>query len=177
MAKETIVQKFTNTRNSWKRNSHGENRVSERELHDAMVSAANALVDLKSFSKGKSLFRKKNENEIIEKRNVLVNSPINMSPIGAYQKALRILWSEADQDKWEAKAAGELEDIYVYVCLTSIYFILYILTRHDFRNQKVFGEHLYNSLRSLCQVGGLGRLQVLVSYVYRNDFGQIESGL
>jgi hypothetical protein len=32
--------------------------------------------------------------------------------VAAYQKALKLLWSECDQEYWEEQAVNEAEDIY-----------------------------------------------------------------
>ena len=77
-----------------------------------MKAAASALIDLKTFSKGRSLFKRKKNSEILERRAEIMDENPNVPHIAAYQKALKQLWSEQDQDVWEAQAIGEVEDIY-----------------------------------------------------------------
>jgi hypothetical protein len=77
-----------------------------------MKEAAKALVDLKTFSKGRNLFKKRKHIEVIAKRDELISNNPEISKIGAYQKALKQLWANADQEFWEAQAIGEVQDIY-----------------------------------------------------------------
>ena len=77
-----------------------------------MKSAASALVDLKTYSKGRTLFKKKRNTEILAKRAEIMAKDPSLPKIAAYQKALKQLWSNQDQDVWEARATGEANDIY-----------------------------------------------------------------
>ena len=85
-ARETIIRKFTNYRNSFKRNS--ENRLTDTDLYAAMKQAASALVDLKSYSKGKNSFKKHKREEISTLRDRIMRESPGISRIGAFQKAL-----------------------------------------------------------------------------------------
>jgi hypothetical protein len=109
-AREAIIRKFTNYRNTYKRNQ--DERVTDRDTFDAMKLAASALVDLKTFTKGRNLFKKRNHTDILAKRDQIMGENPAISQVGAYQKALKLLWSEADQPFWEAQALGEAEDIF-----------------------------------------------------------------
>lgn len=110
-ARTTIVKKFTNHRN----HCVNVDKISSVKMYQALREAAAALVDYKAFSKGKSLFKRRNLDTIIERRNSIYSDSLNTdSPlplISAYQKALKELWNEADQDHWERSAADEPEDI------------------------------------------------------------------
>ena len=77
--------------------------------------AADALIDMRSFTRGKSLFRKRKERAILTRRDELMLANPKISKIGAYQKALKELWASADQESWEKKGVSELEDKYEYV--------------------------------------------------------------
>ena len=110
VAKETIIRKFTNYRNNYKRKH--EHRLTEVDLYEAMRQAGSALVDLKSYSKGRNLFKKRHFDEISTLRDDIVRKTPGISRVGAFQKALKTLWSNTDQQHWEAQAVGEAEDIY-----------------------------------------------------------------
>lgn len=110
-ARDMIVRKFTNYRNHMKRIQKTDS-ASADDLIESMKRAASALVDLKSYSKGKALFKKKTHTKIAVLRDSLLRNNPNLSRLGAYQKALKQKWSEADHEYWEVKAIGEAEDIY-----------------------------------------------------------------
>src|ERR1700754_4306499 len=107
-ALDALVRKFTNYRNTRKRYTD-DARESDKE---AMKASAIALVDLKTYSKGRNLFKMRNNAEILEKRDILMLKNPKLSQVGAYQKALKELWSEADQESWEAQASSDADDIY-----------------------------------------------------------------
>jgi len=109
-AKDTIARKFTNYRNNYKRKH--ENRLTDNDLYEAMKHAGSALVDLKSYSKGRNLFKKRHLDEISALRDDIVRNTPGISRVGAFQKALKTLWSKADQQHWETQAVGDVEDIY-----------------------------------------------------------------
>jgi hypothetical protein len=72
-----------------------------------MKIAVSALFDLKSITKGRSLFKRKKYVEIIRRQDdIMMNDPL-ASQLGAFQKASKELWQEADQDKWERDASLE----------------------------------------------------------------------
>jgi len=119
-AKETIVRKFTNYRNKHK--NEDEDLLRHHEMSEKMLVAAAALVDLKAYSKGKRLFRKRMYDGIAASRDTLLKHNSNLSHIGAFQKALKQMWDAEDHDYWEAQAAGDPEDVYEYV----LYFIIYL---------------------------------------------------
>jgi hypothetical protein len=109
-ARETIVRKFTNYRNNFKRNM--EDRLTDRHLYDSMKEAASALVDLKTYSKGRNLYKRRNRDVILTKRDEILSETPELTKIGAFQKAMKHLWGSADQGYWEAQGVGEAEDIY-----------------------------------------------------------------
>jgi hypothetical protein len=113
-ARESIIQKFTNYRNVILRRAQISNQTKQEnsELLDAMKLAASALVDMKTFNKGRSLFKQRKESEILARRDELMNIDESLSQVGAYQKALKQLWATVDQDWWDAQAVGEMEDIH-----------------------------------------------------------------
>ena len=117
IAKETIVRKFTNYRNKIRRTLGNEEAISSREMADAFAQAAAALVDLQKVKQGKSCFKTAMHMEICLRRDQIMADVPNMSKVGAYQKALKELWSTADQEEWESKAAESIEDIFEYVYL------------------------------------------------------------
>ena len=78
----------------------------------ALKAAAAALCDLKAYSKGKSLFKERNEARIKTRQNQILGQNPSMSQIGAYQTALKELWRQEDQESWEAQADASTEDIY-----------------------------------------------------------------
>ena len=169
---DALVRKFTNYRNSRKKTTD-ENRASEDT--DALKAAAAALVDLKTYSKGRNLFKERNNAEILAKRDLLMEENPKLSRVGAFQKALKELWHDADQEFWDAQATSEADDIYEYVnCVTQTIFQL--LTPIS-RNQKLFPDHLYASMRGICRVGGLGDAVLMAFYAFRGHSGQIESGM
>jgi hypothetical protein len=174
-ARDAIVRKFTNYRNTYRRNQEERITVTDRELLDTMKLAASALVDLKTFSKGRSLFKRRKHSDILKERDVIMLDDPNMSQVGAYQKALKLLWNDADQDIWEAQAQGEAEDVFEYIFIHIVYNNSDYSTTH--RNQKIFPPHLFSSLRALCHVGGLGKLEVVAFYAFRDGLDRIETGM
>ena len=112
MAKETIVRKFTNYRNKIKRSNLDTETVSQRELIDSSNSAATALIDFQKVNRGKDCFKKQMHGKIALLRDKLMSEDPSLSKVGAYQRALKMLWSEADQDVWEAKAGDEVNDVF-----------------------------------------------------------------
>jgi len=109
-AREIIIRKFTNYRNSRKRND--DKNAVDREIIESLNTAASAIMDLKAFSGGKRLFKKECHNEIAAKRDELVEDDPELPLVAAYQKALKTLWDNADHDFWENKAGDIIEDIY-----------------------------------------------------------------
>jgi G3E family GTPase len=122
-ARESIVRKFTNYRNQKLRSETcscgNSNSTREGDEHSKLVEsmklAASALIDMKTFSKGRNLFKVKQWDEIVRRRGDIMKEDPSMPKVSAYQKALKELWFAADQDWWEAQAAGELEGVYQYV--------------------------------------------------------------
>jgi hypothetical protein len=110
---DTIIRKFTNYRNSRKRQMEG--GTAEIEI---MKVAAAALVDLKSFSKGRSLFRRERREEILARRSEILENDPKATPVGAYQVSLKELWEAANQKYWEQRAAELSQDIYEWVIFT-----------------------------------------------------------
>jgi hypothetical protein len=104
-ARIAIVRKFTNYRT---RNSKAPDDT--QVLLEAMKVAASALFDLKSITKGRTLFKRKRYVEIIRRRDeIMLNDPL-ISQLGAFQKANKELWQEADQEHWEREASLEFND-------------------------------------------------------------------
>ena len=107
-ARDSIVRKFTNYRSNRKK----PDASLEQEMIDALKTAATALVDFKTYSKGKNLFKRRMSSEIMARRDEIIQANSDIPLIAAYQKALKQLWAECDQDYWEAQAVGEADDIY-----------------------------------------------------------------
>jgi hypothetical protein len=66
---------------------------------------------MKSFSKGRDLFKEEKHSEITTRKTEILLSGEVTSPVGAYQRALKELWEEADQDDWEAQAKTKGKDV------------------------------------------------------------------
>jgi hypothetical protein len=79
---------------------------------EALKALAAALIDLKTYSGGRALFRKRNHQQIKVKKESLLAADPHLGSIGAFQKAQKLLWEEADQDLWEDEAVAEGKDIY-----------------------------------------------------------------
>ena len=101
-----IVRKFTNYRNTRKKQL--DDRVVELE---AIKNAAAALTELKAYSNGRDVFRQEKHSEITERKKELMHTGEVTSGVGAYQRAVRELWEEEDQDYWEEKAAEYGKDV------------------------------------------------------------------
>jgi hypothetical protein len=106
---EAIIRKFTNYRNSRKDNVKIE-RDAERS---ALKAAAASLVDLSSFSKGRECFKRRNHQEICDRRSKILSRDPEASAVGAYQTSLKELWAKADHDHWEEEALKEAGDIHL----------------------------------------------------------------
>ena len=107
MAIDALVRKFTNYRGSRKKAVELEGVDG-----DSMKLAASALFDLKSFSGGRNTFKRRNQSEIMARRDAIMKELPEISKVGAYQKAFKQLWSSTDQEYWEAQATSDASDIY-----------------------------------------------------------------
>lgn len=114
VARATIIRKFTNHRNH---DLAGIEKISDVKMYNALKEAATALVDFKAFSKGKALFKQRNMEAIISRRNDLYNTALaeelDLPLVAAFQKALKQLWNSADQDYWDQQAVDEPEDVHM----------------------------------------------------------------
>lgn len=124
-ARKIIIRKFTNYRNKeMDRLAIG---VSDRKMYQAMQDAAAALIDYRFLTKGKSLFKREMHDDIIKRRDVIYagqgsesegedveeeNDGKRLPLIACYQRALKELWDEQDQDEWEGRGGDEPEDIH-----------------------------------------------------------------
>jgi hypothetical protein len=79
---------------------------------ESMKVAAAAIIDLKSYSKGRSLFKKEMQHMITTRRSEILASDPKASAVGAYQTALKELWGDANQKYWEQRAIGDSKDIH-----------------------------------------------------------------
>lgn len=107
-ARCTIVRKFTNERNRIKEKDDSQNA----KLEAAMNAAATALVDFRTFSRGKSLFKEQNHAEILTRRAEILAMEDGLPLVAAHQRALKELWHDADQELWETQALLEPDDLY-----------------------------------------------------------------
>ena len=113
-ARDAIVRKFTNYRNH---NKHADSREARKAL--ALKEVGEKLVNLKSSSRGKRLFKLQHQDTISAQQTELLTANPKLLPVVAYQKAVKFLWEKEDEDHWEALAETELSDeIYKY----NIYF-------------------------------------------------------
>ena len=80
--------------------------------NEGLKALAAALVDLKTFSRGRGCFKKHNHQDICTRRDEILSAKPGTSYIGAYQTSFKELWDKADQDYWEKQAVGEMRDIY-----------------------------------------------------------------
>jgi hypothetical protein len=78
-----------------------------------MKAAAAALCDLKAASRGRALFKQKHYSDIIKRRDSILEANPDIGPLGAYQKAFKEAWLEADQEYWESQGA-ESNDNAIY---------------------------------------------------------------
>jgi hypothetical protein len=113
-AREALLRKFTNYHNNQKRNTGLD---SSTEMIAAMNVSASALFDMKSQTSGRDLFRQRMESDIMARRTEILNEVPGLSPIAAFQKALKELWDRADRAVWEKEAVASSKDIYQYVSL------------------------------------------------------------
>ena len=109
-AKDAIIRKFTNYRNNRRRNATA--TVDEGDLLQAMKTAASALFDLKAFSNGRELFKKRMQPEIVARRSEILREKPNTHMIAAFQMAFKEMWERADKDLWEQRAGEESENIF-----------------------------------------------------------------
>lgn len=78
------------------------------------MNAASVLYDLKTATKGRSLFKRNKYDEIIKRRKEIIDDQPSMSQVGAFQMALRELWEKADQEYWERKGSDSSD--FVFEC-------------------------------------------------------------
>lgn len=166
------MRKFTNHRN----HDLNPEKVNTVKMYNALKEAAASLIDFKAFTKGKVLFKKKNMEAIIAKRNEIYKealaNDIELPLVGAFQKALRLLWNDADQDLWERLGADEVVDVRMYVSLLPLRFSLLIATR----NQEAFASHMYDTMYALCRSGACGKLELVLFYAFRDYADRIDWG-
>ena len=63
-------------------------------------------------------FKKEKHDLILAQQTELLSTHLEMRPVVAYQKALKILWDSEDQEHWELLAHNELDDeIFEYVII------------------------------------------------------------
>jgi hypothetical protein len=117
-ANNAILRKFTNERFRYK----GEGSNTHKQETDALKTAASALFDLKSVTKGRNLFRRKKYGEILQRRDSIVREDPSLGFAGAFQRALKELWQEADQDYWE-REGSEANDNSVFEYVPSSFFM------------------------------------------------------
>jgi hypothetical protein len=79
---------------------------------EAIMNAAAVLMDIKSYSKGRDLFKQRKHSEIVTRKTEILLSGVVSSPVGAYQRAWKELWAEADQDAWEKMAKDQGKGIF-----------------------------------------------------------------
>jgi hypothetical protein len=104
---DTIIRKFTNYRNTRKRQMDDHSAEIE-----ALKVAAAAIIDLKTFSKGRAVFKREKHTEICARRAEILAEDPKASLVGAYQKALKELWGETNQRYWEQRAVDVTKDIH-----------------------------------------------------------------
>jgi hypothetical protein len=113
-ARESIVRKFTNYRT--RHLKPDEPSVSAQQDLESRKVAASALFDLKTASKGRNHFKRKNYPDIIRRRDQLLKDDPKQSQVGAFQKASKEMWQAADQGYWEREASEENDlSIFEYV--------------------------------------------------------------
>lgn len=130
-ARKIIIRKFTNYRN---RTMEDMNKgVHSKEFTYALLESASALLDFRALSKGKVLFKRERNAEIMKRRDEIFaeQSKPNDSEeseeeeeaarsaklplVACYQRALKELWEAEDQVSWEQRGIGEPDDVAAYV--------------------------------------------------------------
>ena len=104
-ARKSIVRKFTNYRTRHLK-PNGISETANQETESRKL-AASALVDWKTLSNGRALFKRRNYANIITRRGQLMKEDPKLCQLGAFQKAYRELWQAADQDYYEREASNE----------------------------------------------------------------------
>lgn len=112
-ARKVLVRKYTNYRN--KELEEMKSGVCDRKFYRQLEAAGAALADFRFFAKGKSAFKREMHQEIIERRDRLFlqqkrsgdddegdnegssDNGERLPLIACYQRALKELWEEADQ--------------------------------------------------------------------------------
>jgi hypothetical protein len=88
------------------------------EMKTLQESAA-ALLDLKSVTSGRELFKERMHSAILSRRSMIMLRNPDTSMVGAYAKALAELWGEADQEHWESEAESASVDVHKFVNFTA----------------------------------------------------------
>jgi hypothetical protein len=109
-AQSAIVGKFTNYRSRNKSQLAGSHSESESAEIEALKVAAAALFDLKTVTKGRTLFMRQQSPDIIRRRDAILEENPALSQIGAFRKASKQLWQEADRVQWEKDALESSDD-------------------------------------------------------------------
>lgn len=113
-AQKCIIRKFTNYRNKYQEKKEAAEGVSQKKLYEAMKKAAASLLDWRAFTKGKAAFAQRMDSTILKRRDDIFEheNEDGLPLIACYQKALKELWRNADQDSWEKKGLDEPDDIW-----------------------------------------------------------------
>lgn len=129
-ARKVLVRKYTNYRN--KELEEINSGVCDRKFYRQLEAAGAALADFRFLTKGKSAFKREMHQEIIQRRDQIFvqqsktrfeadeegeqeEEPTDkerLPLIACYQRALKELWEEADQQHWQERAADEPQDIH-----------------------------------------------------------------
>ena len=104
-AREGIMRKFTNYRGRHLK-SDGISDTAQQEFESRKLAAA-ALVDWKTLSRGRALFKRRNYSAIITRREELMKEDPKLCQLGAFQKAFKERWQAADQEYYEREASDE----------------------------------------------------------------------
>jgi hypothetical protein len=95
---------------------------------------------------------------------------------GLYQMALKEMWKdEPDHEEYEKRARELMANVSRYViCNTCTILPNNILA---IRNQQEFMKAAWLSLKALCQNGKLGPAEMMLFFAFRDDEGDIDSGM
>lgn len=136
------------------------------------------FINLSSSVTGRQLYEQERKNEInTEAAKRRKDADTDGGHAGFYQVVLKEMWEdEEDQQAYEKRAEEVESDIPRCAFLDLSYG--YDLTRPGhLRNQKEFMKAAWFALKTLCQNGKLGPAEMMLFFAFRDEHGDLDSGV
>jgi hypothetical protein len=145
-------------------------------LSQSHPSGDQYFIKLSSHITGRQLYKQEHKDEInaeaTSRRN---DSNQGGGHAGFYQEVLKEMWdAEEERDGYEkrAEAASDINQFALFLTLMYRSNVCSLL-----RNQQGFVQSAFGALKTLCQNGKLGPAEMLLLYAFRDEHGDLDSGV